>query len=142
MNEPIQIVRCHVDFEGRQIVIQCRRYDEATGTYLPLPPNMIRHVMPVNQDLLDEIERDVRPFLERDLSEVADASPEAVTSALHHLREARSEADRLRRQSLDEQREHQARVAAARAEHEELVRRRTIEEETLAELIRGRAGGR
>lgn len=116
MTEAIQILRYHVDPESRQIVVQCRRYDEVTGSYLPLAPNMIRHVMPANLDLLDAIERDVRPMLERDLGELTDAHPAAVTSALHQIREARTEQASARIEAAEIRERHEKTVREAEAE--------------------------
>lgn len=141
MPSPIQIVRYHIDLESRQIAVQCRRYDEATGSYLPSHPNTIRHLLPISEEMLVTLDSSVRPQLEADLGEVSDAHPTTVTSALHHLRELRHEATAVRRGMDEEHRLHRERIAAARAEHEEILRRRSIAAEEVEELVRKKKSG-
>lgn len=141
MPDSIQIIRYHIDLESRQIAVQCRRYDERTGSYLPSHPNTIRHLLPVSEELLAVLDASVRPQLEADLGEVSDAHPAAVTSALHHLRELRHEATVTRRGMDEEHRLHRERIAAARAEHEEILRRRSIAAEEVDELARRKKSG-
>ncbi len=136
----IEVLRYHVDLETRQIGVEFRVLDEATGRYEPAPPHEgAIQILPLTDTVRDALERDVLPLLIADVLEVPEAHPAALTSALHQLRETKLEALETRRAVAADVAKAREVLSRAQQEHDEIAEKVRIAKSEQAEAERLRS---